>query len=206
MFQLTKQLSALDLMAKVVDNMKKNTIYSLISIFGIYLLLTPMTASASTLFNNRGPTLNEQVGIWTEEVNGLAPTASFIISAIFTAMFLFGVVRLGYSIATKTGQVMKGSTGLLIWVPITFFSIRIFILLLFTTTGKGVTLLASDFIRLITATSFYTVCWMVSIGLIFLFIYKLIEHPEFGRWSKRLWTVAGVLTVLTIIAPIALGS
>lgn len=79
-------------------------------------------------------------------------------------------------------------------------------LLLFTTNGKGVTLLASDFIRLITATSYSTVDWMISIGLIFYLFFHLIKHPEFGRWSKRMWGIAAVLTLLTILAPIVLGA
>ncbi|MEK3992704.1 hypothetical protein [Robertmurraya sp. FSL R5-0851] len=174
----------------------------------IILLLLPLSVKASPLQigKNNGPTLNEQLGVWNDGVNNLAPTISNLFSAIFTLMFLFGAVRLGYSIVTKTGQVMKGSTGLLIWVPITFFSIRVLMLLLFTTNGKGVTLLASDFIRLITATSYSTVDWMISIGLIFYLFFHLIKHPEFGRWSKRMWGIAAVLTLLTILAPIVLGA
>lgn len=186
--------------------MKKLTHPIILSLF--LILLLPLTVNASPLQfgGNSEPTLNEQLGIWTDGVNNLAPTISNLFSAIFTLMFLFGAVRLGYSIVTKTGQVMKGSTGLLIWVPITFFSIRVLMLLLFTTDKKDVTLLASDLINLITATSYSTVDWMISIGLVFFLFFHLIKHPEFGRWSKRMWGIAGVLTLLTILAPIVLGA
>lgn len=174
----------------------------------LLVLFLPLSVSASPIQSrgNNDSTLNEQLNIWTEGINYLAPTVSNLFSALFTIMFLFGAVRLGYSIVTKTGQVMKDSTGLLIWVPITFFSIRALMLLLFTTDKKGVTLLASDFIRLITKTSFSTIHWMISIGIIFYIFFHLINHPEFGRWSKRMWGMAGVLILLTILAPIVLGA
>lgn len=170
------------------------------------IILIPSGVSASPLQKGSGVTLNEQLNVWSTNLNNTAPKISFLFSAIFTIMFLFGVVRLGYSTVTKTGQVMKGSTGLLIWVPITFFFIRILILLLFTTNSENVTLLASDFIQLISAASHSTVDWMISIGLVFYLFYHLIKHPEFGRWSKRMWVFAGGLTLLTFISPIVLGA
>jgi hypothetical protein len=167
----------------------------------------PLTVHANTMFNNdKAPTLNEQIGTWTEQVNGMAPTVSFMISALFTIMFLTGVVRMGYSIITKTGQVMRFSTGILIWVPVTFFIIRLMIIIMFTTNVNDVTLLASDVISLIKSTGYYTSLGMTLIGLVFFFFYKLIEHPEFGRWSKRLWVSAALLTLMITIMPFVLGA
>jgi hypothetical protein len=186
-------------------NSKVRNYLFLMSLSFIYLLF-PLTARANTFIkNNNGPTLNEQIASWTDSINGLAPTVSFMFSAIFTVMFLTGVVRMGYSIITKTGQVMKGSTGILIWVPVTFFFIRILILILFTTDSKNVTLLASDIINLIKTTGYFTSVGMVLMGLVLFLFYKLIEHPEYGRWSKRLWITAALLTVLTTVTPWVLG-
>ena len=185
-----------------------NKKYALSFIAIYFILLLPFSASASPFEVNGGtsPTLNEQLGTWSDGITNLAPTVSDLFSALFTIMFLFGAVRLGYSIVTKTGQVMKGSSGLLIWIPITYFSIRVFMLLLFTTGGKGVTLLASDFIRLTTAAGYSTIDWMLTVGLVFFLFFNLIKHPEFGRWSKRMWGFAGVLTLLIIVTPIVLGA
>lgn len=174
----------------------------------IYSIQYPVFASAaSPIFSdNKGPTLNESLLSWTDRVNGLAPSVSFIFSALFTIMFLAGVVRMGYSIVTKTGQIMKGSTGLLIWVPITFFFIRVLILIIFTTDSNGVTLLASDIINLIRTTGYFTAIGMVLIGLVLFLFFKLIEHPEYGRWSKRLWVTSALLTLLITVMPFVLGA
>jgi hypothetical protein len=175
--------------------------------FCVFLLL-PLSAKADSPFitSVKGTNFDDQVTSWTQNINELAPTISFLFSALFTIMFLMGVVRLGYSIVTKTGQVMKFSSGLLIWVPISFFFIRILIIILFTTGSKNVTLLASDIINLVKVTSYYTSIGMILIGLILFMFYRFIDHPEYGRWSKRLWVSAGALTVIATIMPVVLGA
>lgn len=67
----------------------------------------PIQAFASPINFNQGSSFSSDVVNWTSNINAYAPTVSFLFSAIFVLMFLFGVVRLGYSIITKTGQVMK---------------------------------------------------------------------------------------------------
>lgn len=177
------------------------------ALFFTVQFLSPLSASANPVFSDsNGPTFNETIESWTNSVNGLAPTVSFMFSALFTIMFLAGVVRMGYSIITKTGQIMKGSTGLLIWVPITFFFIRVLILILFTTNSNSVTLLASDIINLITTTGYFTSTGMVLVGLVLYLFYKLIEHPEYGRWSKRLWVTSALLTLLITVMPFVMGA
>ncbi|MFT9493860.1 MULTISPECIES: hypothetical protein [Bacillota] len=186
-------------------NIKKPFLWGILTFTFIFYL--PFNAEASPfLERGSGGSFNDQISTWTDGINGLAPTISFMFSALFTIMFLTGVVRMGYSIVTKTGQVMKFSTGILIWVPITFFFIRILIILMFTTNEKNVTLLASDIINLIKATGYYSSVGMVLIGLVLFMFYRLIEHPEYGRWSKRLWVSAALLTVLTTIMPFVLGA
>lgn len=181
--------------------------YYIILLIVIFSFVLPLSAKANPILNRGSePSFNNQVNTWTGSINGLAPTISFIFSALFTIMFLMGVVRMGYSIVTKTGKVMKFSTGVLIWVPITFFFIRIMVIILFTTNSKNVTLLASDIINLIKSTGYYTSIGMVLIGLVFYMFYHFIDHPEYGRWSKRLWVSAALLTVLTTLMPIVLGA
>lgn len=187
--------------------MKLKKLNYIILLFIIVQFFLPISAFANPFTsNNNEPTFNDTLESWTASINGLAPTVSFMFSAIFTIMFLAGIVRMGYSIVTKTGQVMKGSTGLLIWVPITFFFIRVLILIIFTTDSNNVTLLASDIINLIRTAGYFTSIGMVLVGLILFLFYKLIEHPEYGRWSKRLWMTAALLTLLTTVMPFVLGA
>ena len=171
------------------------------------LLIDPLSAFASPISsnNNRG-NFSKSVSTITDGINGLAPDVALIFNAIFTIMFLVGIVRMGYSMVTKTGQVMKSSMGLLIWVPLSYFIIKLFILFLFTIKGKNVTLLASDGIRLIQSTSYYTSIGMVLIGLILFLFYRFIDQPEYGRRGKRLWLIAFILSGLTVIMPYVLGA
>ncbi|OUM90430.1 MAG: hypothetical protein BAA00_18275 [Parageobacillus thermoglucosidasius] len=156
-------------------------------------------------FLNHGSTsFNEQIEQWSSSINGFAPTISFLFNAIFTIMFLFGAVRLGYSMVTKTGQAMKFSTGLLIWVPITVFFIRIFILFIFTL--RDAASFAEDLISLLQYIGYYFSVGMILTGLVFFLFHKLINHPEFGRWGKRLWGLSGILVILVTIMPQVLGA
>lgn len=185
-------------------NIKKRGIPLLMVV--VAAMAFPIQAFASPINFNQGSSFSNDVVNWTSNINAYAPTVSFLFSAIFVLMFLFGVVRLGYSIITKTGQVMKGSTGLLIWVPIAFFLIRIFLILLFTINNTNVTLIAADMIRLIRTTGYFTVLGMVLIGFTMFLFFKFLKHPEFGRWSKRLWVAAGLLFALTSIMPVVFGA
>lgn len=190
---------------------KRNSLW----IFGLFvsgagfLFSWPISTYAQSLpmiDHDKGKSFSESVTGIGDSINSLAPHVSFIMSAIFTIMFLFGVVRMGYSIVTKTGQIMKGSTGLLIWVPITYFIIKIFLILMFTTNGNNVTLLASDIISLIKKSSYFTSVGMVLIGLVLFLFYRFLNHPEYGRWSKRLWLSAILLSFLATIMPYMLGA
>lgn len=178
-----------------------------ISSFIFILPLSAYAAGSNPFLENKtsNGSFGEEIGTYTDSINSLAPTISFIFNALFTIMFLFGIVRMGYSLITKTGQVMKFSTGILIWVPITVFFIRLFMIFVFTTNGKNVTLLASDIIQLLKSTGYYFSIGMVLVGLVFYLFYKLIKHPEFGRWSKRLWGSSAILSILVTIMPYVLG-
>lgn len=165
-----------------------------------------MATSTPFLNNGSGTSFNEQVNTWSSQLNSTAPTISFIMNAIFTIMFLFGVVRMGYAMITKTGQDMKNSMGIMIWVPIAVFSIRLLLLFMFTTTGKNVTLLANDIISLIQYIGYYLSIGMVLVGLLLFLFHRLINHPEFGRWSKRLWAMSGTLVLLVTVMPFVLGA
>lgn len=142
----------------------------------------------------------------TEQLNSYAPTVSFIISMIFTIMFLAGIIILGYSLVTKTGHVMKGASSLLLWVPMTVFIIRFMSIFLFTTSTNNVTLIATDIMNLLRFTGFYISIGMVLVGLLLHLIFRLIKHPEFGRWSKRLWLGSTMITLMAIFVPVFLGS
>lgn len=176
-------------------------------LIGTIILLIPQQVSAARIYNRGSQSSFEELMYkWSDSINSAAPTISFFFNAIFTIMFLYGVIRMGYSMVTKTGQVMKFSTNLMIWVPITVFLIRVLVLIMFTTTEKNVTLLASDMISLIQHIGYYFAIGMILIGLSLYLFHRLIRHPEYGRWSKRLWSLAGATILLVTIMPYVLGA
>ncbi|WP_163537342.1 hypothetical protein [Gracilibacillus sp. YIM 98692] len=135
-----------------------------------------------------------------------APLVGFLFTAILALMFVYGVVKLGYALTTKTGMQLKGSTGMLITIPIIVVSVRLFFIFSFTTKKPDVTLIVSDVIAFVQGTGFYTALGMVLIALIMRLFYKLLNHPEYGRWSKRLFQGAVLLTILSAIMPTVIQS
>ncbi|MDC3424388.1 hypothetical protein NC797_07690 [Aquibacillus sp. 3ASR75-11] len=151
---------------------------------------------------------SKDVGIFAEEItnylNGQAPEISFTVTAVFAIMFLIGVIKMGYALVTKTGAVLKGSTGILIGIPILVMSIRLFFILFFTTSGPGVTLLVSVFMLLLTKAGFFAAIGMVLVGLVMRLFHKFLNHPEYARWSKRLNIGAVCLSILTAVMPMVI--
>lgn len=150
--------------------------------------------------------IDSLVGGITSDVNGLAPTVSIIISTIFVIMFLIGVIKLGYSLVTKTGMVLKGSTGILIGIPIFIVTIRLFFILAFTTSSLGVALLVTDVMTALVKIGFLASVVMVLIGLVMTLFNKFLNHPAYVRWSKVLYIGAVTVSILTGIMPAVIRS
>ncbi|MCM3441412.1 hypothetical protein [Metabacillus halosaccharovorans] len=142
----------------------------------------------------------------TKDFNINAPLVTVLISAILTIMFIFGIIRMIYALITKTGMVLKGSTGVLIGIPVFFVILRLFFILAFTVNKSQAALLVTDFLNLLIHVSYLLAIGMVLIGLAMKLFHRFLEHPEYGRWSKRLYIGAVSLTILTAIMPIVFES
>lgn len=129
---------------------------------------------------------------------------SFIFNAIFAIMFLIGVIKMSYALITKTGMVLKGSTGILIGIPIVVVLIRLFFILSFTTNGPNATLFISNLLLFFIKSSFFAAVGMVLVGLLMKLFHKFLNHPEYARWSKTLIMGAGILSLVTAIMPTVL--
>ncbi|MFB1100514.1 hypothetical protein [Terribacillus sp. JSM ZJ617] len=184
----------------------------------LLLLLVPTLATAAdssvpSYFNNNAAFqqgLNHDddkfLGLTTNSADKYVPTAAFIFNAIFTIMTLLGIIQLGYSLVTKTGFNLKGATGILIYTPLVVVIVRIFFIFVFTTVLPNVTLIINDIISLILAICLSVSVGMVLIGLIMKLFHHFLRHPEYSRWSKRLFVGAAGLTVLSTITPIVMYS
>ncbi|WP_216776794.1 hypothetical protein [Metabacillus halosaccharovorans] len=142
----------------------------------------------------------------TKDVNGNAPLVTVLISAILSIMFIFGIIRMIYALITKTGMVLKGSTGVLIGIPVFFVILRLFFILAFTINKSEATLLVTDFLNLLVHVGYLLAIGMILIGFAMKLFHRFLEHPEYGRWSKRLYIGAVSLTILTAIMPEVLKS
>lgn len=170
-------------------------------------LVVGTTPSSKIMENlNHKPTSYEQTtNNMILELNSYAPTVSTIISTLFVLMFLAGVIQLGYSMVTKTGMVMKNSTGILIGIPMVVVMIRLFFILAFTK-DSNLAEIMTDFMFLLTSIGFYTAIGMTLIAFIMVLFNKLLTHPGFSRWSKRLFIGSAGLALLTAVMPVVLQS
>lgn len=192
----------------------KKTIILLISILIVSFSLQSVAFAAvsqspwesNKQVGNEQNGLDSLVGGLTSDVNGLAPMVSTIISAIFVIMFLVGVIKLGYSLVTKTGMVLKGSTGMLIGIPIFIVVIRLFFILAFTINSSGVTLLVTDVMNALIKIGFLAAVGMVLVGLVMTLFNKFLNHPAYARWSKVLYIGAITVTILTGVMPAVIQS
>lgn len=149
-------------------------------------------------------TMNQTVSNITNDLNSKAPMISLTISTLFSIMFLIGVIRMAYALVTKTGMVLKGSTGILIGVPIFVLTIRLFFIISFTTTESEIPHLVTDVMNLLIKAGFYSAIGMLLVALLMKLFHKFLNHPEYGRWSKRLFIGASSLVILTAIMPVVL--
>lgn len=172
----------------------KKTVVTILTVV-VFLGVFPFPAFAS---------VNDLTNM-ANEINSWAPTVSTIINRIFAIMFLFGVLTMGYSKVTKTGHVMKRSASTMIWAPAAYFIIKLVVILVFSI-DKNTIQLFSDTIYVLQYSGFYVSIGLILVGLLFHLFYKLIQHPEFMRWSKRLWSASAVIVLAVILVPALLGA
>lgn len=173
---------------------------SVIAIMLLFILVLfgsfPAPASANVM---------NSIGNAANQINSWAPKISILINRVFAVMFLLGVLTMGYSKVTKTGHVMKKSANTMVWAPAAYFIIKLVVILVFSI-DKNTAQLFMDTIYLLQYSGFYVAVGISLVGLLLHLFYKLIRHPEFMRWSKRLWSAAAVIVLAVILVPKLLGA
>ncbi|WP_078557090.1 hypothetical protein [Bacillus alkalicellulosilyticus] len=159
----------------------------------------PFLPQQDNTSENKG--FNETVTNMTNSVNDNAPLISNVVFTILAIMFLIGIAKMAYALVTKTGMILKASTGTLIGIPVFIVLFRLFFIIAFTTTGQGIEGLATDVMLLLIQIGFYTSMGMILIGLLMKLFHKFLNHPEYARWSKRLLIGSITLALLTAIMP-----
>lgn len=114
---------------------------------------------------------------------------------IIYIIFLVAVVALVFGLVNKTGQWIKAATLAMIFSIVSLIVIRLFPLIIFASDVYSVTMLIDDFALMLQYIGYYCAAGLILVGLMIKFYHMMIRHPEFNRWSKRLF-LAAIVTIL----------
>lgn len=143
----------------------------------------------SVVLDNASRTVNENTFLWAN-----------IIPAVFTVLFIYFLIRLGYALITKVGSTLKSATWGLISIPLIFIFLRIVgIFVLGESNLINVDGYLNNLVSFLSTAVFFVAIGMVLIGLLFRFAYILINHPAYNRWSNRLFLFSVMSVILSIV-------
>ncbi|SPU40735.1 double stranded beta helix domain-containing protein [Lysinibacillus capsici] len=110
------------------------------------------------------------------------------------------------SIIFKNGQWQKWGQSTMLWsflamlalraIPLTILSVR---------SGMDVNEAFTALISSLTQIAIFLGVIGVLLSLLFKFAYKLIEHPEYHRWSKNVLNVSIIMMFFAMIGPFVFG-
>jgi len=123
-----------------------------------------------------------------------------------TVLFILGVLLMIMSIIFKNGQWQKWGQSTMLWsflamlalraIPLTILSVR---------SGMDVNEAFTALISSLTQIAIFLGVIGVLLSLLFKFAYKLIEHPEYHRWSKNVLNVSIIMMFFAMIGPFVFG-
>ncbi|MGE6755972.1 hypothetical protein ACQKFO_21460 [Rossellomorea sp. NPDC071047] len=144
---------------------------------------------------------NEDAGLTTKLLEGSMPTVYDTGMTIITIVFVIAVIVAIMALTFKNGQWTKWSTGVMITTLLIILSFRGLPILFFSSDAMGMKLIIDDALNLVKSMGIYAAILMMFIGLLFRFNHNLINHPEYSRWSKRLFIGSILTAALIIIMP-----
>lgn len=141
------------------------------------------------------------------ELGGVG-TVSFMdwgIKAI-TILFILGVILMIMSIIFKNGQWQKWGQSTMLWSFLSMLLVRaIPISILSFRNGVDVDEAFSALILSLTQIAIFLGVIGILLSFLFKFANKLIEHPEYHRWSKNVFNVSLIMMAFAFIAPFVFG-
>ena len=122
---------------------------------------------------------------------------------IITALFVIGTLVMILSILFRNGQWQKYAQGTMFISFVVMLVLRgMPILLLSIKSSKDIDILLHDLISALSNAAIFLGITSIFVSLLFRFGYRLIEHPEFHRWSKNLLSVSILMMIFSIVIPI----
>ncbi|WP_028393900.1 hypothetical protein [Bacillus cihuensis] len=121
---------------------------------------------------------------------------------LVTALFVIGTVVMIMSILFRNGQWQKYAQGTMFISFIVMLTLRgLPIIILSLKTAKDIDVLISDSVSTLSFVAVFLGLISISVSFLFRFGYKLIEHPEFHKWSKNLISVSILMMALALTIP-----
>jgi hypothetical protein len=141
-------------------------------------------------------------GIIDTVENGITPFYSWGVT-IITAIFIVGTVVMVLALLFKNGQWQKYGQGTMFISFIVMIVLRgLPILILSIQTMDDFDLLISKVVTTLCYSTIFIGLVGIAASFLFRFGERLIEHPDFYRWSKNLLTVSILMMVFSIIIPL----
>ncbi|MDX1806479.1 MAG: hypothetical protein R3267_05605 [Paenisporosarcina sp.] len=122
---------------------------------------------------------------------------------IITGIFVVGTLVMIMSVLFKNGQWQKFAQGTMFISFVVMLLLRgLPILILSIRNANDIDVLLRDGLLSLSYAAIFLGIISISVSLLFRLGYKLIEHPEFHRWSKNLISVSVLMMILAIAIPI----
>ncbi|WP_251609855.1 hypothetical protein [Priestia koreensis] len=138
----------------------------------------------------------------SDTLNGLLPKVMDVGIKVITIMFVAAVIVMAFALLMKNGQWTKIGTGVMISSFVAIIMLRVVPIFMLTSDRMNITLFVNDALDLLKHISFVAAIGMVIIGFFIRFLHQLLNHPDYFRWSKRLYIGALILTILSTFIPI----
>ncbi|MFE7064515.1 hypothetical protein ACFVAD_20480 [Sutcliffiella sp. NPDC057660] len=191
--------------------MNKKIVFSLASITLVHLFSSHREAAAGTFIPEPQGTQMpfESKDGSTGLFSGLTDSMSSALPGIYetgmnviSIFFIVAVIGYSMSLLFKNGQWMKWSAGVMMSSLLVILVLRGGPILFYSTTVIGVPALIKDIINFLTTTGVFIAIGMLLTSLLFRFTYKLIKHPDYHRWSRRLMVGSVLVAILSTTVPI----
>lgn len=121
---------------------------------------------------------------------------------VITIIFIVAVIGYAMALLFKNGQWMKWSAGIMLSSLVVILLLRGGPILFYSTTVMGVPTLIKDIMSFLTATGVFIAVGMLLTSLLFRFNYKLLRHPDYHRWSRRLLVGSILVATLSTVIPV----
>lgn len=119
-----------------------------------------------------------------------------------TVLFILGIILMIMSIIFKNGQWQKTAQALMLWSFISLLMVRaIPITILSFKSGVDVDDAFTALLASLSQIAIFLGVVGIMLSFLFRFAHKLIDHPEYHRWSKNVLNVSIIMMFFAAVAP-----